>query len=93
MRIDGPNEMNVNGPSRPDGALPQPARPRESRTPSPAGTPRSADAALPYIQQAVACEEVDTQAVVEAKKLLESGQLDTPEAAARAAESILSLGI
>jgi len=36
---------------------------------------------------------VDAEAVESAKKLLESGELDTPGAAARAADQILSQGI
>lgn len=37
-------------------------------------------------------EEINTQAVEEARGLLESGQLDTAEAAERAAKAILDLG-
>lgn len=47
----------------------------------------------PYIAMAMAGDEINTQAVEEAKALLQSGQLDTPEAARRAAEAILSFGV
>ena len=41
----------------------------------------------------MAGEEIDEQAVAEARKLLRSGRLDTPEAARRAAEALINLGI
>jgi hypothetical protein len=55
---------------------------------------RAADPRLePYIQGAVASPEIRWDAVREAKLLLRSGILDTPEAARLAAENILTLGI
>jgi len=48
-----------------------------------------AESARTYIDKAQAAEEVDPAAVAEAKRLLAEGLLDTPEAAARAAEAIL----
>ena len=47
----------------------------------------------PFIRKAVELEDTDSQAVAEAKEALESGQLDTPEAAQSAAENILESGI
>ena len=44
------------------------------------------------IAAAAAADEVDTRAVEEARALLKAGQLDTPEAANRAAEAMLDLG-
>jgi hypothetical protein len=46
-----------------------------------------------YVERAAATEEVRQDAIAEARRLLESGALDTPEAAAAAAEAILTLGI
>lgn len=46
-----------------------------------------------YIQQAGEVDEVNLQAVEEARKLLESGQLDAPEAAGKLAEKILRFGL
>ncbi|MFP4107364.1 MAG: hypothetical protein ACLFVU_14950 [Phycisphaerae bacterium] len=43
-----------------------------------------------YIAKAMETEDIDAQAVQEARELLESGTLDTPEAALRAAGSILN---
>lgn len=45
------------------------------------------------VQQALATDEVNTQAVEDARQMLESGALDTPEAARRAAQNILDLGL
>jgi len=45
------------------------------------------------VQAALAAEDVDTAAVAEAKELLESGQLDTPEAARRAAKNMIERGL
>jgi len=45
------------------------------------------------IAAATGTEEVNAQAVEEARALLDSGQLDTPAAAYRAAEAILQLGL
>jgi hypothetical protein len=45
------------------------------------------------ISAASAAPEINAQAVAEARALLESGQLDTPEAAQQAAQRILDLGL
>jgi hypothetical protein len=45
------------------------------------------------ISEASAAPEINAQAVAEARALLESGQLDTPQAADRAAQRILDLGL
>ncbi len=47
----------------------------------------------PYVQRAMAGEEIDKQAVAAAIELLRSGKLDTPESARRAAEALVDLGI
>jgi hypothetical protein len=41
----------------------------------------------------MAGQDVNKQAVADARELLKSGKLDTPDAARRAAESMLDLGI
>lgn len=48
---------------------------------------------LPYVKSALACEEVNMQAVEEARKLLSAGQLDTPAAIQSAARKIVDLGL
>jgi len=47
----------------------------------------------PFIRKAVELEETDSRLVAQARQALEAGQLDTPEAAQAAAESILEYGI
>jgi hypothetical protein len=45
-----------------------------------------------YIAQATDGDDMNASAIAEAIKLLESGELDTPEAADRAARAILQFG-
>ncbi len=52
---------------------------------SPAGTS--------LVESAAAQEEVNSAAVAEARELLQAGELDTPEAARRAAENLIDRGI
>jgi len=47
----------------------------------------------PLVTQAMAFDEVNTQAVNEARKLLDSGELDGPEAAGRLAKALLDRGL
>jgi hypothetical protein len=46
----------------------------------------------PYVRKAMEADEIDLQAVQEARKLLESGQLFSPEAVRRAARNLLEDG-
>lgn len=68
-------------------------------TSAPAAGPADAGGAQVVLSQeklisaASAAPQVNAQAVAEARALLESGQLDTPEAANRAAQRILDLGL
>ena len=94
MRIDGPNRVQVHGPSEADGKAPRSPRPSDTGHTTAAGQYLPADAEYePYLRKVRACQEVNLQAVAEAKELLDTGQLDSPEAAARAAEQIISTGI
>ncbi len=80
----------------PDGAR---HRPQPNEVPSAgreaAAEPARDEAAVPadYVSQAAGAAEVRPDAVAEARRLIESGELDTAEAAAAAAEAILTLGI
>lgn len=61
-----------------------------------AGKSDSAEAAKvndSLIQAALSAPEVDAKAVEDARRALQSGELDTPEAARRAAERLLNLGL
>ena len=45
-----------------------------------------------YLEKAATVEDINPQAVAEARELLDSGQLDTPEAVQRAVQAIFRLG-
>jgi len=88
--------QGFDGPGTPDG----PHRSRQAEPVPPAGQGNPAESpshgqAVPasYVEQAAEAAAVRTEAVAEARRLLASGQLDTPEAAEAAAETILTLGI
>ena len=76
---------------------------KEAKAPDTKGaavpTPADADGAQvvwsqeKLISEASAAPEINAQAVAEARSLLESGQLDTPEAAQGAAQRMLELGL
>lgn len=93
MRIDGPNRLDKPTPSEGKEVKRQTAKATGASEPSAANARIGEAAYKPYIQKAAVSDEVNLQAVADAKKLLESGQLDTPEAAIRAAEMIISTGI
>ncbi|MBM4019088.1 MAG: hypothetical protein FJ288_12295 [Planctomycetes bacterium] len=64
-----------------------------ARKADPNGVALSESALAALVRQAAAADEVNSGAVADARRLLESGQLDTPEAIRRAAESILNRGV
>ena len=74
--------------------LPKPDQP-PSASPETGDWPGSTalSALRPYIQRAAQVDEIRNEAIEDAKRLLAAGELDTPEAAAGAAENILTLGI
>ena len=94
MKIDGTDGLGIHSSAE---AAPPAAKPQSKANPSAADSVSSElqlkgqDAA--YIKAALACDEVNSQAVKEARQLLQSGQLDTPEAIRNAAATILSTGI
>jgi hypothetical protein len=92
VRIDGPYGPGIGG-------LPpeQAPAPKGGRPGAPADL-SGAQAELygpqkEYIRSATAAQDVNKQAVAEARELLKSGKLDTADAARRAAEAMLGLGI
>lgn len=94
MRIDPTNKPEIQGQLPGGNASPQPVGPGDAHLTAQTGRPETTEAIhKSYIRRAAASEDVDLQAVAEAKKLLEAGQLDTSEAIARAAENIVSRGI
>ncbi len=94
MKINGPENLNIN--NVPGENAP---KPRSAKSPEPGASPPEVELTpknagyREYIQQVHATDEIDLQAVALAKELLKSGQLDTPEAADRAAGNIIDIGI
>jgi len=92
VRIDGANSVQPQGtPESPQS--PQKSLPRSGDARIDAGGRKLDPALAPYVRAAMAGEEINQQAVAEARRLLQSGQLDTPDAARRAAEALTRLGI
>jgi len=89
VRVQGPqghepqNVPNATGPGRAVGP--------EARTP--ATEAHLSASCRPYIAKALSSDAFNVQAVQEARRMLAAGQLDTPDAAQRAAERIVDLGI
>lgn len=94
MRIDGPNRQQIPADKLTGGTEAKPNKTTGSQESAPAGRGETIEpTVMPYVRKALESDRIDLQAVAEAKRLLESGELDTPEAAARAAEKIIDLGI
>ena len=93
MRLDGPQPVPPNSlPEKiPPASTPETGTSRSSTTNEADSEVLSAN--IDYIRQAIETEDMDPAAVAEARQLLESGQLDTPEVATRAAELIIKLGL
>ena len=91
MRIDGTHGMDPRAVPESAAAAGKPVRPapREGKDPQGVELLSSQQA---YVDQAAAAEEIDQKAVAEARELIRTGQLDTPEALRRAAEALLKFG-
>lgn len=92
MRVEGTNGAQQEGlpAGKPAGAVPPRPRPTDVR---PAADSTQVNPAEPsHTQKALAAQEVDLAAVAEARRLLQEGKLDTPEAARRAAEILIDRG-
>jgi len=93
VRIGGQysNEAPGIGPRKQDAAgadgAPRPAKPGQNAAGLEVSRTHEA-----LIRRAAAAEEVDVKGVEAARKALQAGELDTPEAARRAAQSILDIG-
>jgi hypothetical protein len=94
MRIDPTQGLT---PQAPPGGKPNPQKPAEPQgganaEPAVDGVEiRSKHVGL--LRQAAAVDQIDQAAVAEARRLLAEAKLDTPDAARRAAEAILRLGL
>ncbi len=92
MRIDGTYRPDLTKltemPGDPATTGKPPAAPPEAATPSAA----KIDAQLqPYLDKVRQSPDVDMEAVRAARKLLDEGQLDTPDAILRAAQAMVDL--
>jgi len=94
MRIDPAQPLNPQALPGGKPAAQKPAEPNAGADAKPVvdGVEiRSRHAAL--LRQAAVADEIDQAAIAEARRLLAEGKLDTPDAARRAAEAILRLGL
>ena len=91
MRVDG----TYIGESRKasDGNQADPKAVADRNAPGPAGGAEVVLSQDRLIAAAMQADEVNTRAVEEARALLKSGELDTPETARRAAQRIVDLGL
>ena len=92
MRIDPTHGPEPHGlPEGKPGAA-KPTRPAGAEQKPTADSAEVIPAHKSYVRKAMEADEIDLQAVQEARKLLESGQLLTGEAVRRAAQSVLEEG-
>ena len=94
MKIDGPFRFK---PSGPDKSRNRPARAGKASEAAPgevAGVDPQIRADLqPYVQRLQAVDDVNADAVRDARALLADGSLDTPEAIRRVAEKLADFGL
>ncbi|MBN1942933.1 MAG: hypothetical protein JW849_06530 [Phycisphaerae bacterium] len=92
MRVEGfgnPEHLN-----RPNGkASASSSKSSDARGADAGGGVGQTSAQQSLMETVLAVDDVNAQAVEEAKKALLAGELDTPEAARRAAEAILDQGL
>ncbi|MCD4823775.1 MAG: hypothetical protein K8S55_04155 [Phycisphaerae bacterium] len=95
MRIDGsigPEHLNLpNGKPKPTAGKSKSSA-AKAASPEVIGDSQRVSAHQSLIQEAIAAEEVNQEAVEAARLALASGELDTFEAARRAAEAMLDFG-
>jgi len=92
VKIVGTSGIEPQGASEPRQPVPQlPAAGENSADKSKQVLPSTEVDSTSYVQQALASADVDPQAVLRGRQLLDSGALDSPEAARAAAEAILKL--
>lgn len=92
MRIEGTNNSGIYGPTGSEGSLPK--TPKLVQTAGASSLkPVQDETYAQYVNQAKGAEDVNAQAVAEARALLAAGQLDTAEAIERTAAILLDFGI
>lgn len=94
MRIDGTNGFKTpDAASLAQGAGKPTAQAGLFKLPEETATSALPAEGQAYVAQAAAAPEINQSAVAEARRLLQSGQLSSPDAVRRAAEAILRNGI
>ena len=95
MRIDGKSPMDASAMLDLSKTSPQNAKPLQRNDLESTGdSPCEVESLyLSYIQKLSACPEVDAGRVAQARDLIASNQLDTPQAARQAVENIVDSGI
>ena len=93
MRISGPDGLPPRGAHEAAKADAKIAGSAGRSTPTAAPDAELLSSYRPYIEKADQVAEMDLHAIADAKALLASGELDSPQAVRRAAETILNLGI
>ena len=94
MRIDGTSSLESNRLTGNSAAAPKPKVSEEAiKAETIPDDPQIIYLHQKYAQEAAVAEQVDQQAIVKARDLLNSGQLDTPDAIRRAAQTIAQQGI
>ena len=86
MRIDGTNRL---APRDLTDSASAAKAPKTGLADATAAGPELCRSAESFAKQALAVDDVNKQAVAEAKELIRSGKLDTPEAIRRTAQAIL----
>ena len=93
MRIEGTSGVepaNLGGPQDPIAKLPQLTDEESFEGLRP--DPQVKFLMEKYASKAARVEEIDLRAITDARELMKSGRLDTPEAIRRAAHAIFTLG-
>ncbi len=93
MRIDGTQGAGPNGLNEASAATGKHVPPASVGAAKPAEALEFDSVHGAYVRKAAAGDSIDAATVAQARKLLESGQLDTPEAALRAADRMLDRGL
>lgn len=94
MRIDGTHGPDGSqAPSARGAGKPAQPAPSLADALAPAGEAPIKGLSLDQVRNALAAADASADRVAKAKAMLASGELDTPEAARRAAESIVKFGL
>ncbi len=93
MRVNGTNNIGPRDLSSDANSPSKATRPADAASSPVSQASSSVESQLQaLIEQARAADEINSEAIAEAKKLIESGELDSSDAARRAAEALIRFG-